>query len=86
MEAVPLSIFRKNLKHYIEDVNDNADPILVTNRKKGSESAVVISQRDYDNLIENLTILGNPDLVKKIKEGNMQIDEGQTQQHELIDD
>lgn len=86
MEAVPFSIFRNNLKHYITGVNNNSDTLLVTNRNNSENSAVIMSKRDYDNLIENLTILSNPELVAKINEGNKQIDAGKAQQHELIDD
>lgn len=86
MEAVPSTIFRKNMKHYLDQLNDNSSTLLITNRNHADKNAVVMSQSDYDNLMENLYILSNNELVKKIKKGNAQVEAGKTKVHELIDD
>lgn len=86
MEAVPSTIFRKNMKYYLDQLNDNSSTLLITNRNHADKNAVVMSQSDYDNLMENLYILSNNELVKKIKKGNAQVEAGKAKVHELIDD
>lgn len=84
MEAVSYSGLRKNLKHYLQQVNDDATTLLVTNRDN-DDTAVVMSKRDYDSMTETLRIMSNPALMDKIRRGKAQIATGKTKQHELIE-
>ncbi|KRN80923.1 type II toxin-antitoxin system Phd/YefM family antitoxin [Ligilactobacillus acidipiscis] len=84
MEAVSYSGLRKNLKHYLQQVNDDATTLLVTNRDN-DDTAVVMSKRDYDSMMETLRIMSNPTLIDKIRRGKTQIAKGKTKQHELIE-
>lgn len=85
MEAVSYSVFRKDLKHYLNQVNEDATTLLITNRDNNDNTAVLMSKRDYDSLIETTRILNNPELMDKIRRGRRQIAAGKTQEHELID-
>ena len=84
MEAVSYSVLRKNLRSYLQQVNDDATTLLVTNRDNADDAAVLMSKRDYDSMIETLRIMSNPTLMDKIRRGKEQITAGKTEQHELI--
>lgn len=84
MDAVNYSNFRKNLKHYFKQVNDDSEPLIVTN-KEPEDNVVVLGKEDYDALVETLEIQSNQYLMDKIERGRKQVSEGTITQHELID-
>lgn len=85
MEAVAYSTFRNDLRHYLDKTRDDAEPLLVTS-KDASANVVVINAADYDNLVENLHIMGNDYLMGKIRRGMQEEDAGHLREHELLED
>ena len=85
MDAVSYSNFRQHLKTYMQQVNEDAEPIIVTARDK-EDNVVVISQHDYDSLQETMHIMSNPELMAKIKRGDEQFAAGKATTHELLTD
>lgn len=85
MEAVTYDAFRDSLRAYIDKMRDGAEPVLVTGEDPES-NVVVMSVRDYDNLIENLCVLSNGYLSDKIERGLTQARAGAASAHELIED
>lgn len=85
MEAVTYSSFRRDLRSYMDKTRDDAEPILVT-AKDPTSNVVVMSARDYDNLIENLYVTSNPDLMDKLARSRKQFRAGDVRVHELLDD
>lgn len=75
MQAVIYTEARNKLNKIIDKVNENNEPYLVVG-SKGRKDAVIISKEDYDNMVENLYILGNQQWVKSIKKGLKELDEG----------
>lgn len=75
MNAVNYSNFRKNLKTYFRQVNDNSEPLIVIN-KNHKNNVVVLSKNEYDSLLETLSIQSNEYLMDKIKRGREQISLG----------
>lgn len=65
MEAVAYSNFRKNFRGYMKQVNEDANPVIVTT-KEIDDTVVVMSKRDYDSLQETLRTLSNPYLMEKL--------------------
>ena len=57
--------FRKNLFEYINQAVEFNDVINV-NTKKGN--AIVMSEEEYNSLIETLHLTSNPEFVKEIKD------------------
>ena len=82
MKAVAFSTFRKNLRSCLDQVRDDAEPLLVTS-KDPSANVVVINAVEYDNLIENLSIQTNGYLMSKLLRGRKAIDEQKTCSHAL---
>lgn len=58
MDATNLTDFRNNIRKYLDKVIDDSDNLTIT--RPHGRNVVVMSQADYDNLIENMYIIGNP--------------------------
>ncbi|WP_203651091.1 type II toxin-antitoxin system Phd/YefM family antitoxin [Secundilactobacillus yichangensis] len=71
MDTVTYSDFRRNLKAYIQKVNDDSDSLIVTS-KKPHNSVVIMNKHDYDAMQETMYILSNPELMNRIREGDEQ--------------
>ena len=84
MEAVAYSNFRQNLKTYIKKVNEDSEPLIVTN-KNPEDNVVVMSKDDYDSMMETMRIASNPYLMDKIRRGEQEIAAGKFQVHDLIE-
>ena len=84
MEAVAYSHFRQHLKHYMKQVNEDAEHLSVT-AKEVEETVVVLSKRDYDSMQETLRIMSNKYLMEKLQRGDEQFQAGGFQTHELIE-
>ncbi len=84
MEAVTYSNFRKNLKHYFKQVNDDATPLIVTN-KDSQDNVIVISKEDYDSIMESVQIMSNKYLFDKIQKGRNEAKKGKIKVHDLKD-
>lgn len=84
MEAVVYSNFRKNLRSYMKQVNDDADALIVTT-KDIEDTVVVLSKRDYDSMQETLRVLSNNYVMDKIRRGDKQFSEGNFTTRELIE-
>ncbi|MBW1606324.1 type II toxin-antitoxin system Phd/YefM family antitoxin [Lactobacillus sp. Sy-1] len=84
MEATTYSNFRKQLKMYMDKATENFEPIIVT--RKDNKNAVLISETEYNNMLENQYVLGNPDNLKWLEKGKKQVESGQFMRRELSDE
>jgi antitoxin YefM len=57
MLATHPSEVRKNLKAFMDRVVDDSEALIIT-RPEGRD-VVMLSKTDYDNIIENIQVLGN---------------------------
>ena len=55
MNAVSYSDLRQNLKHYLDQVHDNHETLIVA--RKNNENVVMISIEEYNSLIETAHLL-----------------------------
>lgn len=85
MQAVCYTNFRSNLKSYMRQVNDDADQILVTSTNP-DDNVVVVSERDWNSMMETLRVYRNPYLFDKISRGLRDVRMGKTSHHKLIED
>lgn len=84
MLAVNYSSLRENLKEYCDRANDEFETIIITRKNGGN--VVMISEEEYNNLIENLYIRSNPDYYKKLMASIEELKEGKLVKAELIDE
>lgn len=72
MLAVNYSTFKNNLKYFLDVVNNDFETLIITRKTKGN--VVVISEKEYNNMQENLFIRQNKqnydELIKSIHQLN----------------
>ena len=83
MKAVNYTQFRENLKANLDMVCEDCELIYVT--RKDDKNAVVMSEESYNNLIENVYVMGNKANYDWLMESKSQLEKGQFAIHELID-
>lgn len=83
MIAVNYTQFRNQMKKHMDLVTDDYEPIVVT--RKENKNVVIISEDAYNNMLENMHVLGNKvnyDWLMKSKE---QLENGHAKSHKLIE-
>lgn len=84
MIAISSSQVRSHFKEVCDQVINDVESVIVT-RTRG-ENVVMMSEEEYNNMIENFRIFSNPDIYNKIKKGIDQLEQGKITQRELIDE
>ena len=84
MTAVNYSRMDKIFKEYCDKVINNFEPIIIT-RGDEEENVVLISEKEYSNLIENLYIRSNEANYKRLLKSIEQLRTGRGTEHELIE-
>jgi antitoxin YefM len=74
MLAVNYTNLRENLKKYCDKVNDDYETIIVT--RKNNKNVVMISQEEYNNLLENDFIMSNKAYYDRLIKSKKQIESG----------
>ncbi len=74
MLAVNFSNMRENFKNYCDKVTDDYETIIIT--RKDNKNVVMISQDEYNNLMENLYIMSNKKYYDRLVESRKQIERG----------
>jgi antitoxin YefM len=64
MKAISFTEARQKLKNLMDTACRNHEPVIVT-RKRG-ESVIIMSQEDYDSLMETDYLLSNPANAKRL--------------------
>ena len=57
MLAINYTNLRDNMKKYMDMVTDDYETMIVT--RKNNKNVVMISEESYNNLIENIHVMGN---------------------------
>ncbi len=73
-KTLPITEARQNLTTLVDKANRLMDQYVIT--VNGKPAARLISNDEYESLIETNEILSDPDLMKAIKQGEKEIDEG----------
>lgn len=64
MIAVNYTNIRENLKTYCDKVNDEDETVIIT--RKDNKNVVLISQNEYNNMLENIKVLKDPKYLIKL--------------------
>lgn len=81
MLAVNYSTLRDNMKTYMDKVTDDYETMIVT--RKDNKNVVMISEDAYNNLIENVHVMGNKVNYDWLMESKAQLEKGQFAVHDL---
>ena len=84
MLAVNYSTLRENLKKYCDATNQDLETIIVTRKSGGN--VVLISESEYNNLLENLYIRSNPEYYNKLLQSIEELKSGKTVHAELANE
>ena len=83
MVAVNYTNLRDNMKMYMDKVTDDYETMIVT--RKDNKNIVMLSEESYNNLIENIYVMGNKDNYDWLMKGKAQLENGQCAIHELLE-
>ncbi|MFL0167552.1 MULTISPECIES: type II toxin-antitoxin system Phd/YefM family antitoxin [Clostridium] len=72
MIAVNYTNVRENLKAYCDKVNDEDETVIIT--RKDNKNVVLISQNEYNNMLENIKILKDPKYFIKLYKSLKQLE------------
>ncbi len=84
MFAVNYTGLRENMKTYLDRVTDDYETMMVT--RKNNKNVVVLSEDAYNNLLENVYLLGNKSNYDWLMESKSQLEKGEAEIHKLADD
>ena len=84
MIATSFSYVRQHFKEICDTVTNDFETVIIT-RERG-ENVVLISEAEFNNLMENLFVRQNPEAYKKLIESIEQLKKGRGKKRELIDE
>ena len=83
MLAVNYTNLRENMKTYMDKVTDDYETMIVT--RKDNRNVVMISEESYNNLMENVYVMGNKANYDWLMESKEQLENGNFSSHTLIE-
>ena len=83
MLAVNYTNLRDNMKMYMDKVTDDYETMIVT--RKDNKNVVMISEKAYNNLMENVHVLGNKTNYDWLMESKAQLEKGKVLMKELVE-
>ena len=83
MLAVNYTNLRENMKTYMDKVTDDYETMIVT--RKDNRNVVMISEESYNNLMENVYVMGNKANYDWLLESKNQLENGKFKHHKLIE-
>ena len=83
MSHVTYTELRANLAGFMDEVCDTRAPLLVT--RQNARSVVMISEEDYEGLMETVHLLRSPANAARLLQSMEQADSGNLTQHEIVE-
>lgn len=83
MLAVNYTNLRDNMKSYMDKVTDDYETMIVT--RKDNKNVVMLSEESYNNLMENVYVMGNKSNYDWLMESKAQLESGKISAHNLIE-
>ena len=83
MLAVNYTNFRENMKDYMDKATNDYETMIVT--RKNNKNVVMISEETYNNLMENVYVMGNKSNYDWLMESIVQLESGKFKEHDLIE-
>ena len=84
MDTVSYSVFRSQLARYLDKVNDDHKPVLVT--RQNGKPAIVMSLEDYQSYEETAYLMASPKNAERLNQAIADIEAGNTIQQGLIEE
>lgn len=74
MLAVNYTNLRDNMKKYMDKVSNDYETMIVT--RKDNKNIVMLSEESYNNMVENIYVIGNKDNYDWLMESKEQLENG----------
>jgi len=84
MIATNYTTVRQNFKEYCDKATKDFETIIIT-RERG-ENVVMLSESEYNNLLENLYVRSNPKQYNELLQSIEQLKKGRGKKRDLIDE
>ena len=83
MLAVNYTNLRDNMKMYMDKVTDDYETIIVT--RKDNKNVVMLSEESYNNLMENVYVMGNKANYDWLMESKALLEKGKFSEQNLAE-
>jgi antitoxin YefM len=83
MLAVNYTTLRENMKTYMDKITDDYETLIVT--RKDNKNVVMLSEESYNNMMENIYVLGTKSNYDWLMESKAQLENGMVSGHELFE-
>ena len=83
MLAVNYTALRENMKTYMDKITDDYETMIVT--RKDNKNVVMLSEESYNNMIENIYVMGNRSNYDWLMESKEQLEKGKVSISELFE-
>lgn len=84
MQTVSYSAFRGSLASFLDKVNNDHQPILIT--RQGESPAVLMSLEDFHSYEETFYLMASKENAKRLNRSVEQIQMGKAKKHKLIEE
>ncbi len=82
MTSITYSAARQSLAQTIKKVNQDREAVIVTSKTNGN--VVIVSQKDYDALVETAYLLQSPNNAQRLLQSIKQAQKGQAAPRKLL--
>ena len=83
MLAVNYTNLREHMKAYMDKVVNDYETMIVT--RKNNKNVVMISEEAYNNMMENIHVMGNKANYDWLMESKEQLEKGAYAAHDLVE-
>ena len=84
MTAANYSSVEKNFKKYFDKIINDFETVIVT-REEEEENIVLLTESEYNNMLENIYIRSDPEEYNKLLKSIEQLKSGHGTEHELTE-
>jgi len=84
MSTITYSDARKNFKKVLDQVHENSEAIVIL--RKNSENAVIMSEQEYESLMETIYLLRSPKNAERLLDSIKQVENNETKERKLINE
>lgn len=82
MTRVSYTDLRSNLAKYMDEVCDNRDTLTVT--RQNARSVVMLSEEEYESILETLHLLRSPANAAHLQRGLKQFESGDVVERDIV--
>ena len=83
MLAVNYTTLRENMKTYMDKITDDYETMIVT--RKDNKNIVMLSEESYNNMMENIYVMGTKSNYDWLMESKAQLENGMVSTNELLE-